>query len=32
MDVVWIVITLLFFVACLIYVSFLAKEGKTWKT
>jgi hypothetical protein len=32
MDVVWIVIALLFFVICLAYVSFLAKEGKTWKT
>jgi hypothetical protein len=32
MDIGWIVITLLFFVACLAYVSFLAKEGKTWKT
>ena len=32
MDVVWIVITLLFFVAGLVYVSFLAREGKTWKT
>jgi hypothetical protein len=32
MDVVWIVITLLFFVAGLGYVGFLAKEGKTWKT
>lgn len=32
MDGVWIVITLLFFVAALGYVSFLAKEGKTWKT
>jgi len=32
MDVVWIVITLLFFVVAVTYVSFLAKEGKTWKT
>jgi hypothetical protein len=32
MDVVCIVITLLFFVACLAYVGFLAKEGKSWKT
>jgi hypothetical protein len=32
MDVVWIVITLLFFVVGVAYVSFLAKEGKTWKT
>jgi hypothetical protein len=32
MDVAWIAITLLFFVICLAYVSFLAKEGKTWKT
>jgi len=32
MDVVWIVITLLFFVVCLGYAGFLAGEGKTWKT
>jgi hypothetical protein len=32
MDVVWLAITLIFFVACLAYVGFLAKEGKTWKT
>jgi len=32
MDVVWIIITLLFFVVAVAYVSFLAKEGKTWKT
>ena len=32
MDIVWIIITLLFFVAGLGYVSFLSKEGKTWKT
>jgi hypothetical protein len=32
MDVAWIAITLLFFLICLAYVSFLAKEGKTWKT
>ncbi len=32
MDIVWIVIPLIFFVICLIYVGFLAKEGKTWKT
>jgi len=32
MDFVWIVISLVFFVVCLAYVSFLAKEGKTWKT
>jgi hypothetical protein len=32
MDVVWIAIALIFFAACLAYVSFLAKEGKTWKT
>jgi len=31
MDFVWIVISLVFFVVCLAYVSFLAKEGKTWK-
>jgi len=28
----WIAIFLLFFVICLAYVGFLAKEGKTWKT
>ena len=32
MDIVWIIITALFFVICIAYVSFLAKEGKTWKT
>jgi hypothetical protein len=32
MDVVWIAIVLIFFGVCLAYVSFLAKEGKTWKT
>ncbi len=32
MDIVWIGITLGFFAICLIYVGFLAKEGKTWKT
>jgi hypothetical protein len=32
MDVVWIVIALLFFVVCLAYVGFLAKESNTWKT
>jgi hypothetical protein len=32
MDVVWIAISLIFFGVCLVYVSFLAKEGKTWKT
>ena len=32
MDVVWIIITLLFFVVAVAYVSFLAKEGETWKT
>jgi hypothetical protein len=31
MDIVWIIITLIFFVICLVYVGFLAKEGKTWK-
>jgi hypothetical protein len=31
MDAVWVIITLLFFVICLAYVGFLAKEGKTWK-
>ena len=32
MDIVWLIITLLFFVICLGYVGFLAREGKTWKT
>ncbi len=32
MDLVWVTITLLFFVICLGYVCFLAREGKTWKT
>lgn len=32
MDILWIVITVIFFVVCLAYVGFLAKEGKTWKT
>jgi hypothetical protein len=32
MDLVWLTITLLFFVVCLVYVGFLAGEGKTWKT
>ena len=32
MDFVWLVISLVFFVVCLAYVTFLAKEGKTWKT
>jgi hypothetical protein len=32
MDIVWISIILIFFVICLRYVGFLAKEGKTWKT
>jgi hypothetical protein len=32
MDIVWIAIALIFFGACLAYVCFLAKEGKTWKT
>ena len=32
MDILWIAISILFFVACLAYVGFLAKEGKTWKT
>ena len=31
MDIVWIIITLLFFVVGVAYVGFLAKEGKTWK-
>jgi Fe2+ transport system protein B len=32
MDIVFLVITVLFFVVCLAYVGFLAKEDKTWKT
>jgi hypothetical protein len=32
MDVVWIDINLVLLEAGLGYVSFLAKEGKTWKT
>jgi hypothetical protein len=32
MDIIWIAITIIFFVICLAYVGFLAKEGKTWKT
>ena len=32
MDVIWIAISIIFFVICLTYVGFLAKEGKTWKT
>jgi len=32
MDVLWIAISLIFFAGCLTYVSFLTKEGKTWKT
>lgn len=32
MDIIWIVITIIFFIICLAYVGFLAKEGKTWKT
>lgn len=32
MDVVWVIITLVFFVGCLAYVGFLAGEGKSWKT
>jgi hypothetical protein len=31
MDIVWLVITLVFFGVSLGYVVFLAKEGKTWK-
>lgn len=31
MDIVWLIITLLFFVICLVYAGFLATEGKTWK-
>jgi uncharacterized membrane protein len=32
MDVIMVVISLIFFVVCLAYVGFLAREGKTWKT
>jgi len=32
MEIGFIVITVLFFVVCLAYVGFLAKEGKSWKT
>jgi hypothetical protein len=32
MDVIWIIISLIFFGICLVYVGFLAQEGKTWKT
>ena len=32
MDVIWIAIPLIFFGACLVYVGFLGKEGKIWKT
>ena len=32
MDSVWIVMVLIFFGICLVYVAFLAGEGKTWKT
>ncbi len=32
MDVIWLAISLAFFGICLVYVGFLAKEGKTWKT
>jgi len=32
MDAVWLIIPLVFFVILLLYVSFLAGEGKTWKT
>jgi len=32
MEIGFIVTTVLFFVVCLAYVGFLAKEGKTWKT
>jgi hypothetical protein len=31
MDVVWIIISLIFFGICLAYVGFLTKESKTWK-
>jgi hypothetical protein len=32
MDIIWLVTILVFFGICLLYVGFLAKEGKTWKT
>jgi hypothetical protein len=32
MDAVWLIITVVFFGMFLLYVSFLAGEGKTWKT
>jgi len=32
MDVICLAIALVFFGVCLGYVSFLAKEGKIWKT
>jgi len=32
MDLFWISLTIIFFVICLAYVGFLAREGKTWKT
>jgi len=32
MDIVWLIIILVFFAICLVYVGFLTKEGKTWKT
>jgi hypothetical protein len=32
MDVVWIIISLIFFGICLAYIGFLGREGKTWKT
>jgi|YelNatPaOPRAMG01_1025707.scaffolds.fasta_scaffold16552_3 preprotein translocase subunit SecG len=32
MDLLWIVMSVLFFVICLAYAGFLAKEGKIWKT
>jgi D-alanyl-lipoteichoic acid acyltransferase DltB (MBOAT superfamily) len=32
MDILCLAISLAFFVVCLAYVGFLAKEGKIWKT
>jgi hypothetical protein len=32
MDALWLIITVVFFGMCLLYVGFLAGEGKTWKT
>ena len=32
MDIVWIIISVIFFGLCLAYVGFLDREGKSWKT